>query len=382
MRHLLATICIGLTALCHVPTALSAAVDYKESKKFRIDARGGLVPMVTAHTFQHAWVNDPSFRGDSRDQFQPEKFNPEATDVVRVDGRPGQAGLAVPLNEINTNIPAQGAVVERSTAKVEKVDNAASASSDVTVDRFAGTVISGVMAVSGTADAAKFKDAYAFSTARVTAQGKAKGTVKVEVKMQSTVTLFEGRQQHSRGEVTRWTHTDPIYFESLDTVTGAVLDSGALLRIDAEGDGDFDWSNDMLSLDVLDAAFSIDIVSPFTTEQGTLRLAVASGVVTSALATGMFSSLSLPTLGHLGAFTMGLRNDFTLNYDLDPGQNRDLRVNFDFSGGGSAYAAVPEPGTWALVALALVTGLAATRRRVRAQGRRRGRACWPAASAQ
>lgn len=369
MKHLLAITCVGLSALFNLPTATAGAVSYDVAHDFLLMPRGNQIPTVHSRTFQHAWVNDPNLRSDHRPPGQPAGFLQGGQEEVTVLGVVKQIGLAAPLTEVVTPIPARGAAAFTSTAKVNKPNNAARASSEITVNPFvAGGVVAGKLHVFGTADAPADTNAYAFSSARVTAAGIAIGASGaalgkvVFLPAVSTKTIAGRVTQTSKGEMT-WKVWDPINFEMFDINSGGLLGSGTLLKIFAQGDGNLDWGSDTLSLDAMDAEFNLNIDSTFTVEQGTLQLTVAGGVVTGAKATGMFSSLALPTLGHAGAFTMSLRNDFTLNYDLDPGQNRNLDVNFDFSGGGSAFAAAPEPGTWALVALGLVAGLAARRQR-------------------
>ena len=368
MRQLLAIAGLGLAGLCHSFAAVAATVTYDQTKMFTLRPGGGVVFEVVARTFQHAWIKDPKLRWDFQPPVQPPQAQLDGKEYVADNGQIGQFGLiGKPMRENLKEVPPEGAVVPRSTASVTGPVNSATANSDVKVNPYPRNVITGEMHVFGEANSVKPENAYAFSSARVTAVGGNRGGGgRLDLRNQvrtATIAPVEGKNN-------QWTIWDPIYFESFDIDTGAPLNSGDLLKMFAQGDGNLTWSDDVLSLDAIDAVFDIDIDSAFTVEQGTLELTVAAGVVTRAKATGMFSTLVLPGLGHVGAFTMALRNDFALNYDLDPGHHRDLGMMFDFSGGGSAYAAAPEPGTGALVALGLVAALAAKRRQRRAAAAR------------
>jgi len=361
MKKAILNVLVLLYSLTLPLIATAVPVPYDARHTFRIFPGGNVVPTVTALTFQHAWVHDPGLRSAVTPAGQPAGFKNDGREFVvgpgfAETGQVGQFGLGVKLNEVSTAIPAVGAKVARSTANVPPPNNSAEANSDVTVDRFgAGGAVSGTLNVSGFADPIVRKDAYAFSTARVIAQGQNRGRGKIDWRpaVQSG-TLAEGPR--------RWRVFDPISFEMFDLGTGDIIEQATLLEILADGDGTISWDNDIFSLDSTDASFSVDISSPFTNEQGTLLLQVSGGQVTAAQSSGMFAGLSLPSLGSLGTFSMALPNDFGLSYDLDPLQDRDVNVKFDFSGGGGAFSAVPEPATWLLLGTGLVAFLSLQRR--------------------
>jgi hypothetical protein len=341
-----------LVSLAGLPLAATAApVPYDVSHRFRILPGGNVVPVVTAATFQHAWVHDPGLRFQVTPAAQPPGFRNDGREFVAGNGQIGQFGLGVPLNEVTTNIPAAGLVVPRSTANVPAPNNSAQANSDVTVNAFGvGGAVSGTLRVHGFADAVVRRDAYAFSSARVIAQGANRGAGGI---------VWRPAVQSGTLAGGSWGIFDPIAFEMFDLLTDQLLAEGTLLEIVGDGDGTIAWDSDTFSLNAMNARFSIEIPGMFTSQQGSLELEVSAGQVTLATATGLFAGLSLPSIGSPGTFSMPLPSEFVLDYDLDPTQDRDVNVTFDFSGGGSAYIAVPEPATLLLLGAGImVLGLA------------------------
>jgi len=166
---------------------------------------------------------------------------------------------------------------------------------------------------------------------------------------------------------------DPIDFSLFDIDTGELLLQDRLLDIQAavRGTGGFDgsiaWDADagQFVVNAHDADFSIVMESAFGLSRGSLFLEIRGGLVTRSDDTGLFDGL-LPSLGTLGSFSLPL-GSITVDYDLgdlDRFGQRNLDLEFGFSGGGEAFAQrISEPWTLPLLALAMLGAIARPARR-------------------
>ncbi|MFN9591923.1 MAG: PEP-CTERM sorting domain-containing protein, partial [Pirellulaceae bacterium] len=128
------------------------------------------------------------------------------------------------------------------------------------------------------------------------------------------------------------------------------------------GDGSLDGErlSGLFSMDIEEGYFSIDLSSPYTTQQGSLYIGVDGGLVTTSTDSGMFDGL-LPALGTPGNFGF-LLPYFVLDYDFGNFNGHDLEIVASFSGSGAALAGVPEPGTILVVSSGML-GMMLRRRR-------------------
>jgi hypothetical protein len=211
-----------------------------------------------------------------------------------------------------------------------------------------GQPFTATVTAKGSAIATKVDDlsSTAFSSARSVvgaATLKTGSNGQINWRSRMTVEASGGAYGHVRGK-------DPIDFVASDLVSGTTV-SGTLLDIESNitgGSGLVDWTDGVLTISgrALSGNFLIDISSPYTRQQGNVQFSFANGIVTSSMATGMFSGL-LPGVGNsaIGAFALG---DTNLDYDFGFGSN-DIGLNLGFGNGGEAQDAIPEPATWAFL---------------------------------
>lgn len=367
----------GITAalLLTAQTAANAVVlvdhkDYRVTHFFTLRPGGNVVPTVTANFFEHAWVLDPGLRSAVNPAGQAAGFANGGYELIDRRGvvtnfsRNGNSNGAVTTGSFA--IPAAGIPFPPgavSTANVPPPINSAQANSRFGVNPFAaGGQITGALQADGFAEA-RFdtvlnapqpSEAYAFSYAQISARGGNQlrnGQIVWRPQISTPPVVggaIAGRFNQRRGR-------DPIDFSILDLVTNDVLEA-VLLDIDYDvlGSGSLDWDSTtgLFAIDAQNAAFHIDISSPYTLQQGVLDLEIVDGLIVTANDSGIFDGL-LPLVGSSGTFSMAL-GDITLDYDFGDFNGHDLDVTASFSGGGSAHAGIPEPASIFLVLMGLI----------------------------
>jgi hypothetical protein len=353
--------------------------DYRITHLFSLKPGGNVVPNVTAEFFAHAWVLDPGLRSSVNPAGQPAGFDNGGFENVDRMGRVTNHDRANANNKraVNTGsfaVPAAGIPFPPGavrTANVAPPINSAQANSRFGVNAFAaGTAITGAIQADGFAEARydtvakapKPSEAYAFSYAKLSAQGGrqlANGKILWRPQISTPPVgggAIAGKYNQRRGR-------DPIDFTILDLVTGDLLEEVLLdISYDVLGLGTLEWDSTTgsFAIDAQNAEFHIDMSSPYTAQQGMLDLVIANGLVTVANDSGLFDGV-LPSVGSLGTFMTTL-GDITLDYDFGDFNGHDLDVTANFSGGGSARAAVPEPGLLLLLGPGLGLLLAHRRR--------------------
>ena len=230
-----------------------------------------------------------------------------------------------------------------------RADHASSKShSGIATSKFAPGNVSGSIAVKGNATASGGPGS-AFSAARsgVSVQGGKKmrsGRISWGPSMSTQVL----------GNSSSFAH-DPIGFDVFDPDTNTHT-TGTLFSVDAfmGGAGSFSWQNDVFNVNATNFDFTLQLNSPYTSEQGTVDFHIRGGIVTASTETGMFAGL-LPGIGTGGAFSVPFSDDFTLDYDLGNlgGNNPDVSVSFDEA--GQAAAGTPEPSSMLLLGSGLLS---------------------------
>ena len=221
------------------------------------------------------------------------------------------------------------------------------AHSSFQLDNFAANNVSGTVRSWGRASVdpnANSPEAFASSLSELTVRG---GTAMKNGKVQWGP-AFRARSQGQ----SRVTIHDPIHFEVFDLIDGSRL-FGTLLEIELDGgEGDFDWTDGLFFADAREMNLSIIIDSPWAVQHGTLDFRVSGGLVTRSIGTGLFAGL-FPGIGSPGAFSV-VTPDLTLDYDLGSFSGHPLDISFGFGNGGEAAAEAPEPGSFALIGVALI----------------------------
>jgi len=178
--------------------------------------------------------------------------------------------------------------------------------------------------------------AYAFSTAAVTARGGiqlANGSVQW-----NPVIDIESVGGGSSATAVR----DPIHFVATNLVTGDVVEASLFdFDIQAAGSGHVRWDADLFETDALELDFVLGIPPQFLTpgQHGRIELRIRNGVVDTAIDDGIFAGL-LPPVGTTIPLAIPLPNTFDLDYDLGLDPNVPWDVLTDLSGGGGVNPAV------------------------------------------
>jgi hypothetical protein len=371
-----------LLAAMKTPVQGAVLVDHKEysvTHFFEFAPAQSVTPTVTVNHFQHAWVRDPALRYQSNPAVQPGGFHNDGlnfqTSTGNVINVPRGGGAPVTVNQ--GSVPVGPGGINFPPGSIYSVyvptpTNDAYAGSRFGLNDYsAGTPIRGEMQSEGWITAKRDtvtglpnpSEAYAFSSSEIeVAGGKELRSGQILWAPQILTPVVGGGLPP--GVWQNWRYgRDPINFSILDTVTGDLLEETLLdITYDIRGDGSFDWESlsGIFSMNVQEASFTIDISSPYTTQQGTVQLVVSGGVVTTSVDTGMFDGL-FPAIGTPGSFNV-LLPYFTLNYDFGNFNGHDLDIVARFSGSGAALAGVPEPGTILVVSSGML-GMMLRRRR-------------------
>jgi hypothetical protein len=372
-----------LTAM-KAPVQGAVLVDHKEysvTHFFEFTPAQSVVPTVNVKHFQHAWVRDPALRYQVNPAGQPVGFHNDGLDFQAATGNVVNVprGGGVPLSVNQGSVPIGSSGINFPPGSIYSVfvpspTNDAYAGSRFGLDNFsAGTPLRGEMQSEGYITAKRDtvtglpnpSEAYAFSSSTLeVAGGKELRSGQILWAPQIITPAVAGGLP--AGVWQNWRYgRDPINFSILDTVTGDLLEETLLdITFDIRGDGSFDWESlsGLFQMDVEEGYFSIDISSPYTTQQGTVQLAIQGGVVTTSVDTGMFDGL-FPAVGSSGNFNI-LLPYFTLDYDFGNFNGHDLDIVAKFSGSGAALAGVPEPGTILVVSSGML-GMMLRRRRVK-----------------
>lgn len=128
---------------------------------------------------------------------------------------------------------------------------------------------------------------------------------------------------------------DPIVARRTDLTTGATTTHTLLATNIEHARGAVVWDNDVLASSAKELRFSITIDSPWTVQQGTLRIVVADGVVTESSKSGIFAAVPLPPVGFAGVLSIPLPTETTLNYDMGGSPSENLEVALAFDGAAS-----------------------------------------------
>src|SRR5581483_3659408 len=148
---------------------------------------------------------------------------------------------------------------------------------------------------------------------------------------------------------------DPLNFTVADASGTLLLEQTlALVRAGSEGGGGLSWQNDLLTFDASEPGASADFavtVTPLSGSASSLHLQVDNGLVVAAEGTGpLFASLSLPSPGSSGSFSLVLPALLSFDYDLSRFGDQLLTVTGDWAEAGLTGAA-PEPASGVLLGM-------------------------------
>ncbi len=138
---------------------------------------------------------------------------------------------------------------------------------------------------------------------------------------------------------------DPVIVRAVNTTTGAVTEATLMSVEGSVFRGEMSWQNNMITIGtappgspgepVPSVRLDIVINSPYTVEQGTIRIEVQGGMVVFSEATGIYAAAPVPPVGAVGGtFAIPAPDETFLNYNLglNPLQNYDVNVDFDIGG--------------------------------------------------
>lgn len=173
----------------------------------------------------------------------------------------------------------------------------------------------------------------------------------IKDKVSGSASAFAGKRRRS------W---DPITFEVFDPVTLTTVQD-TLLSIEwhvlKEGPGGIDWDGDIVDLDAQDAEFIVNLSSPYSVEQGYLRLKIENGEVVISDDSGIFEA-TLPPVGANIPLTFGLANETEFDYDLGDFDDHDITVTLDFGGDGeglvTAGVTIPTLTEWGMIIMFVI----------------------------
>lgn len=335
-----------------------AASTYEVRHNFTLRPHGNVVPQVQAVYYAHAWAQ--TFRPDCADWdvqpgagAQPVGWGAFGTDRLTSQGavRHRDGAASVLATQARVNVPAAGLATTTWTANAQRCANArAQANSEITVNPFgAGTAVTGTIRVHGFATAVapppRRAVAYAFSMAMVEARGGRllrNGTIRWGKVVRDVVS----------DSATARRQVDPIDYTVTDLVTGEVA-TGTLLTVEVDlpsrRTGGFIWDNDQVQITASNVTFHVALPSTLTSLQGELRVEVAGGVVTNAVATGHFAGLA-PAVGAGLPLLLAVPNEIEFDYDLGDFGGHDLDVGLDLHGAGETAEEAASDVPWLTIA--------------------------------
>jgi|GEM_PF-4315237 len=297
-------------------------ITYNIKHTFTLYPTVNFAPKIFTVAFNHAWVNEPSTNckhAKVNPAIQPISFKKYQKDTIINEVPYNNAALVDTLVHL---VPNTGANLIDS-AFADSCYSRAKASTCVVINPVTSGSVTGVMQSYGFAQAINppiNSDAYAFSWCGVSVQdGKPlkKGDIGWVADVESSL---KGKSRNIRQ---KGGSSDPINFHVHDFNTN--LDtSGTLLSVVLDFQMEDDtldrtnyWSNDTVHIESDSALFKIHFPSPFTASQGLLSLTVFNGFVVQAQATGVFSTVQLPTPGTHVPFSFPLLNAINFHYNLD-----------------------------------------------------------------
>ncbi len=141
--------------------------------------------------------------------------------------------------------------------------------------------------------------------------------------------------------------TDPVIARLRNLDTGEVYEYKLMSFQASAGNGTLTWDNDTLSNSATNMTLDLHVGAAITVEQGDLRISVESGIITTRVATGIFSTLAIPPLGGSGTFAVALP-EIEINYDFngilpsalgEPNEETELEFSNEFEDEAAVAAA-------------------------------------------
>jgi hypothetical protein len=162
---------------------------------------------------------------------------------------------------------------------------------------------------------------------------------------------------------------DPIFIEYLDLDDGSLLSSTLFdLDLDVSDGGDSTYHNGDLFISGAEGSFTLFMDSPYITSgTGSIEIHFSGGLITSAVSSGIFSSLLLPSVDSSSmGFGFHLGDDtgaFDISWDFGAEPEGENILGYEFHGrfGGDALIEadevqpIPEPAALSLVGLGLIS---------------------------